>query len=327
MTKDVGAAEAAALLAEAPHVVVAGHMHPDADAIGSVAALAGVLRRRGTRVDASFGGPARIPEALRTIPGTDAVVGAGELLARGTVPDLFVSVDCANIERLGPLAELALAAPRFLVLDHHATNTRFGTHNLVDLEAESTTALLVRLFDAWGVGFDRDEAHALYAGLVTDTGSFRWVRGGTHALAERLLGHGLDAAGIASDLMDSHPFAWLPLLGEVMADAVLDAHACPGGIVRVCIPHDLVRSVRAEDVESVIDIVRTCVDADVAAVLKEQAPGVWAVSLRSRGANDVSAAALRCGGGGHPRAAGYTRRGSADEVVTGLLGALAGAGD
>ncbi|NEW59629.1 bifunctional oligoribonuclease/PAP phosphatase NrnA, partial [Nocardia cyriacigeorgica] len=91
--------------------------------------------------------------------------------------------------------------------------------NLVDPSAESTTSVLTRLFDAWGEPIDRPVAHCLYAGLVTDTGSFRWVRPGTHELAERLLATGIDGAEIAQTLLDTHPFGWLPMLSRVLGSA------------------------------------------------------------------------------------------------------------
>jgi phosphoesterase RecJ-like protein len=93
------------------------------------------------------------------------------------------------------------------------------------------------------------------------------------------------------------------------------------GLVYALVPHQEWCKARPEEVESIVDIVRTTAEAEVAAVLKETEPGQWSVSLRSK-TMDVSAVAGGFGGGGHRQAAGYTATGSADEVAAALHRAL-----
>jgi phosphoesterase RecJ-like protein len=94
------------------------------------------------------------------------------------------------------------------------------------------------------------------------------------------------------------------------------------GLVYALLRHEDTIGMRSEEIESVIDIVRTTSEAEVAAVLKETAPGMWSVSLRSKAAVDVSVVAARLGGGGHRFASGYTAEGDSEYVVAALLGAL-----
>ncbi|OAK52780.1 bifunctional oligoribonuclease/PAP phosphatase NrnA [Rhodococcoides kyotonense] len=319
-TVDDKFAQAISLLEAASTVTVLCHVQPDADTIGSGLALAIVLKRRGVDVEVSFATPSELPESMSELPGREMLVSAGEV-RRGV--DLVVSVDAGSRGRLGDLGDCLDAADASLVIDHHRSNTRFGTLNVVDPAAESTTAVITRLLDAWSVDIDADIAHCLFAGLVTDTGSFRWVRPGSHLLAERLLATGIDGAAIARQLLDSHPFGWLPMLGSVLGSATLVPEAVAGlGLVYAAILCSDSAGLRSEEIESVIDIVRTTSEAEVAAVFKQQTADEWTVSLRSKSSVDVSVVAATLGGGGHRNAAGFTAFGTKETVVAALIEAL-----
>ncbi|CCQ16819.1 DHH family protein [Rhodococcus sp. AW25M09] len=314
-------ARAIEMLESASSVTVLCHVQPDADTIGSGLALGSVLERRGARVQVAFATPSSLPESMDELPGRHLLVDADKV---AEVVDLVVTVDAGSRDRLGSLGDRLDSASGSLVIDHHRSNTHFGTVNVVFASAESTTAVIAHLLDQWGVEIDADLAHLLFAGLVTDTGSFRWVRPGSHLLAERLLATGIDGAHIARRLLDTHPFNWLPMLGAVLGSATLLPDAADGGgLVYAVIRSQDAVGLRSEEIESVIDIVRTTSEAEVAAVLKQQDFGsVWVVSLRSKTEVDVSAVACSLGGGGHRNAAGYTAAGALDDVVDALRGAL-----
>jgi phosphoesterase RecJ-like protein len=322
-------AAAVEVLDTARSVTVLCHVQPDADTVGSGLALAQVLHRRGVPVRVSFAEPAELSVSMRSLPGTEHLVPPAQVPQR---VDVLATVDCGSVGRLGALADRIAGAATTLVFDHHRSNTRFGTVNVIDETAESTTSLLAGLFDAWGEPIDRGIAHCLYAGLVTDTGCFRWGGPGTHRLAERLLATGIDGAGITRTLMDTHPFGWLPMLSRVLGSARLEPAAAGGvGLVYAFVCRADVDEVRSEEIESVIDIVRTTAEAGVAAVFKESRtrPGIWTVSLRSRDSRvggddgvDVARVATRLGGGGHHYAAGYTTTGTPAELVAALLAEL-----
>ncbi|MBU3066336.1 bifunctional oligoribonuclease/PAP phosphatase NrnA [Nocardia sp. NEAU-G5] len=332
MTAVTPAADLAAavqVLDAAESVTVLCHVQPDADTVGSGLALAQVLHRRRVPVRVSFAAPAELPVSMRSLPGAEHLVPPDRVPER---VDLLVAVDCGSAGRLGALADRIAGAATTLVLDHHRSNTCFGTVNVVDPTAESTTALLARIFDAWGVPIDRDIAHCLFAGLVTDTGSFKWAGPGTHRLAERLLATGIDGAGITRTLMDTHPFGWLRMLSRVLDTARIDPAAAGGaGLVSVFVRREDIGEVRSEEVESVIDVIRTTAEAAIAVVFKESRamPEHWTVSLRSRDSAigtadgvDVAEVAARLGGGGHRYAAGYTAAGVPEELLAALITAL-----
>ncbi|OBF26958.1 bifunctional oligoribonuclease/PAP phosphatase NrnA [Mycobacterium sp. ACS4331] len=315
----VDARAAAAVLDAAQRIVVVAHVFPDADTIGAGLALAQALERVGKDVAVSFAAPAALPESLQSLPGGHLLVPPNGVQ---DTPDLVVTVDIPSVNRLGALRHLLDGDPEVLVIDHHASNQLFGTANFVDPAADSTTMLIADLLDAWDKPIDVLVAHCLYAGLTTDTGSFRWATPRAHRLAARLVELGVDNAGISRTLLDTHPFSWLPMLSRVLASAQLVPEAAAGrGLVYAIVPYDEWAAARPEEVESIVDIVRTAQQAEVAVVFKEIEPQHWSVSMRAK-SYDLATVAMRFGGGGHRLAAGYSTVGAAADVVEELRAAL-----
>ncbi|MCU1671559.1 MAG: phosphoesterase RecJ domain protein [Blastococcus sp.] len=299
-----------AVLAEAAQaratVVLSGHVQPDADALGSTLSLADALRRRGARVLATFPDPFTLPPSLAWLPGADGLVPSS---AVPSSPDVFVSLDAASPGRLGELAGLLESAGTSVVVDHHISNSGFGDVCLIDPGVPATVTLVATLLDGLGVTLDSRLATCLYAGLAADTGSFRFgnTRPDTHDLAARLLATGIDHSDISRRLFDTAPFGWLGLLSQVTGRAVLEADVGEGLVwtwssTAEAAEHGL----PGEQLEALVDVVRSTQEADVACVLKGRDDGSWSVSLRSRGGTDVARVAMALGGGGHRLAAGYS---------------------
>ena len=319
-TQPVDAVGAAKVLDAAATIGVVCHVHPDADTIGAGLALALVLDRCGKTVEVSFAAPAALPESLRSLPGGRLLVAPDAM--RHDV-DLVVTVDIPSINRLGGLRDMTADGQDVLVIDHHASNQMFGTANFVEPSADSTTMMVADLLDAWDKPIDTDVAYCLYAGLTTDTGSFRWASARAYRLAARLVELGIDNAAITRSLMDTHPFAWMAMLSRVLGSAQLLPEAAGGrGLVYAIVENQEWDGARPEEVESIVDIVRTTQQAEVAAVFKEIAPQQWSVSMRSKAVIDLAVVASTFGGGGHKLAAGYSTTGTAGEVVATLRAAL-----
>ena len=324
-------ARAVKILGGATEICLACHVRPDGDALGSMLAVAHALRARGAvgqpaRVVASFGDlPFEIPRILRFLPGTDLLSPPDAFPKR---PQVMVTFDAASADRLGILQASASAADELIVLDHHASNTRFGSVNLIDQAAAATAVLAFDLIGRLGVDISREIALGLYAGLVTDTGSFRYsnTSARVHELAALLLRAGIEPGVVAHELWDRSPFGFLGLLGAALGRARLEPTAAAGhGLVWTTVTRDdrAARGLPFEVAESVIDVVRRTDEADVAVVLKEDDDGCWQVSARSKGAVDVGRACVALGGGGHRLAAGFTAPGTAAEVMAALRNQLA----
>jgi bifunctional oligoribonuclease and PAP phosphatase NrnA len=308
---------ALAILAEAPEVCLACHVRPDADALGSMLALAHALAP-GRRVTASFGDePFAVPGNLRFLPGTGLLTPPGRYPAR---PAVMVTFDAAGADRLGLLAASAAAASQLIVLDHHASNAGFGSVRLVDPAAAATAVLARGLIARLGVPLSRDIALCLYAGLVTDTGSFKFsVTPGLHHLAAELIAAGLDPGAVARELFDRAPFGYLRLLSAVLGRAVLEPGAAGGlGLVWTTVSQadrEQAGGLPLDVAEPVIDTLRRTDEAEVAVVIKEADDGRWLVSARSKDRVDVGRACQALGGGGHARAAGFTADSAAGAIA------------
>ncbi|GAA4447882.1 DHH family phosphoesterase [Phytohabitans houttuyneae] len=311
-------------------VLLVCHVNPDGDALGSMLGTALGLRRLGiTQLQATFpgatqgsptggyGGPPEVPEPFRWLPGLDLLVPAD---AAHPAPDLFICFDAASASRLGALVDRLQTAGTAVVLDHHASNTRFGGIHLVDPGAAATSVVAEGLLSRLEVPLDAEIAQCLYVALATDTGSFRFdmTTPAVHEMAARLLATGISPGDISRRIFDTRPFGAVRLYGDVLQRAQLEPDAAGGvGLVwTYATLDDLARhGQKAYVLEALIDSVRCAAEADVSCVIKQVGPAEWAVSMRSKGAVDVSRVAVALGGGGHRLAAGFTGRGSVEDVI------------
>jgi phosphoesterase RecJ-like protein len=318
-----------AALREADTVALACHIGPDGDALGSMLGLGAALRALGKDVVASWGGePFAVPDSYSFLPAVDLLVPPGDF---PSAPPLFVTFDTGSPDRLGSLADRVDTAACCVVVDHHASNTRYGDLNLVDTGSAATAVLVAGLVERLGVALTQEIAAPLYTGLVTDTGSFKYsaTTPSVHHLAARLLATGIRHDLISRAIYDTAPFDYVRLLGAACARASLEVDAVAGlGLVWTLVPAAelYAAGLGLADVEGVIDVLRTAQEAEVAVVLKgDPLEGGWKVSTRSKGAVDVGAVCTALGGGGHRFAAGFSATGDADAVLARLRQALAAA--
>jgi len=315
---------AAELIEGASEIALACHVSPDGDALGSVLALHLLARQQGVASVAGWSEPFEVAPHYRFLPGLDTCTKPADFPAE---PPVLVTFDCGSIARLGdlaPAAEWARSHGELVVVDHHSTNDRFGTCNLVD-ESAAATAVLVRALAArLGWPLTKDAATCIYTGLVTDTGRFQHATTtpAVFALAEELAGFGLPVAAITRQLFEEHRFAYLQLAGRSLARARLVPEVSLVVAWLTCA--ELTEAgVLVEEAEGLIDLVRRTSEAEVSCVCKETPDGVR-VSLRSithqerDGTDwgvDVGAIAVALGGGGHRYAAGFTIAASVPEVI------------
>jgi bifunctional oligoribonuclease and PAP phosphatase NrnA len=324
-SSDADWARAVKVIDGASLVCLACHVRPDADALGSMLAVLHALRGRPGRtpaVFASFGDePFEVPAILRFLPGVELLSPPGGYPAR---PEVMLSFDAASVDRLGALTGPAEAAGELIVLDHHASNTGFGTINLVHPAAAATAVLAAELIDRLAIPLTEPMALGLYAGLSTDTGSFKFsaTTPQVHQLAARLLETGIDPGVVSRELYDRAPFTYLRMLAPALDRAVLEPDAAAGlGMVWTTVTKaDRAHAggLSLDSAESVIDVIRRTDEAEVAIVLKEDDAGVWQASMRSKSKVDVGAVCTALGGGGHARAAGFSFSGGADAAIAAI---------
>jgi phosphoesterase RecJ-like protein len=305
-------------LAPTGRVLLICHVNPDGDALGSMLGFGlGLRRLEVSRLQATFPGPFEVPEPFADLPGIDLLVPEDEAFAD---PDLVLVFDVAAESRLGGLVDRLPRAQAVVVLDHHTSNTCFGGVNLVDARAAATAVLAEGLLDRLDVPLDPEIAECLYVALATDTGSFKFdmTTPQVHEMAARLIGTGIRPGEISRRIFDTRPFGAMKLFAEVLGRAALDPTAAGGhGMVwTYATLDDLHRhGQRPYVMDALIDPIRTVAEADVSVLAKQLDEAEWAVSLRSKGAVDVSKVAVALGGGGHRLAAGFTGHGTPGDVV------------
>ena len=303
---------AAEAIESARSLALACHHTPDGDALGSMLGLAHVAKAHGKQVVASWPEPFVWGPHYDFLPGLDTVTKPVDFPAE---PDVMITFDCGSLSRLAELAGAARAARELIVIDHHATNTGYGTINLVDPDAAASAVVVRRLLDRLGWELDRTVALCLYTGLVCDTGRFQYdnTTPEVFAMAQELAGFELPIAFITRELFERHRLAYIKLAAEALERAEFDP--ARRFVATWVTADDFARhGVELEETEGLIDLVRRTSEADVSCVLKETVDGTR-VSLRAVSDFDVSQVAAGFGGGGHRAAAGFTSERPVREVL------------
>ena len=319
-------AEAVDLLRTTSDATLVCHVAPDGDALGSMLALAHVLRRRGVDVTCTWGDERwAVPASYLWLPGIETVASPAEVAT--TSPSVLVVLDTGSLDRLGVLHPLADSAGAVIVLDHHAHNAGLGGLHLVDSRAAATAVVVEELIRRMGEELDETTATCLYTGLVTDTGSFQHAvtTPAVHRVAARLLAAGVRPDEVGRRLWGTRPFGFVEVLGAALSRATLEADGASGrGLVWTwTTAEDLdAAGIGIDEIEPIIEVIRQAEEADVAAVFKGDVDGTFRVSTRSRGRTDVGAACAALGGGGHRLAAGYTSRDDVETTIAKLRSAL-----
>jgi bifunctional oligoribonuclease and PAP phosphatase NrnA len=301
------------------------HEGPDGDALGSLLATQAVLTQLGK--DSVMFLAAKefpLPVEYRFLPLEEVFHEP----PADVVDRTLVFLDCGNIDRM-PVDFLQRPDARVVNIDHHHDNTRFGSVNLVDVDASCTAEIVYGLAKELGAELTPEIASALYVGLVTDTGRFMYGNTGarSHRMAAELIEAGVDVHDTYQRLYERVPIEKLHLISRALAGV---ERFDDGRLGVAYISQADYEAAEADEVltEGIIDFVRSLEGLQVAAVIRDKTDGgnsARKVSLRStNGSVDVSAIARKHGGGGHPRAAGFSTDLPYEELIEALRAELAG---
>ncbi|MEA2683470.1 MAG: bifunctional oligoribonuclease and phosphatase NrnA [Chloroflexota bacterium] len=293
------AAEILALVDGARRIVVISHKDADGDTLGSALAMAEMLRSRGKAVAMRV--PPPVPGIYAFLPGYETI----NLEESGEPPDLVVVMDASNLERLsdtlGPLPE----GTPVVNIDHHVSNSRFGTLNLVMPDASSTAEVTFDLLHEMAVEITSTMATNLYSGVLTDTGGFRHENTTFRVLeiAADLVKRGANAADIAGRIYKSQKLTSMRLQALTMSTIGFD---CDDRLVYASVTQEMLRKsgARMDESEGLIDVLNSVEGLELALLFKEIDPFLTKISVRSRGAANANVLASAFGGGGHERASG-----------------------
>jgi phosphoesterase RecJ-like protein len=307
-------------LRRAERVALICHASPDSDCIGGMMALTHALRRLGKTAHPLSPDP--VPDYLQHVPGSPEIRAAVEQLPD---VDLVVTVEAASLERTDPIGTNARAQIEQLPLlnvDHHASNTGYGTERVFEPRAASVCEVLYRVIGDLGVEIDPTIAYCLLTGVIGDTRSFRTSNTTPETL--RIAGELIAAGAPLTQVSDAvHKYrraselaVWSEVLGRVR---------CEDDVLWTWVTHEDAarRGLTIEQIDGIVEFLSDTRDVAASVILKLIEPGRIRVSMRSDGRVDLTKVAANWGGGGHPQAAGCTIRGvELSEAETAVVGAI-----
>jgi phosphoesterase RecJ-like protein len=297
--------------------LLATHVNPDGDAIGSLNALALVLEDMGKRVVAYC--QDEVPVFLRFLTYSDRILHEIPPHARFQVA---VVLDCGELDRIGNVVEVLRQVEKIIHIDHHSSSNDFGQLNLVLPERSSTAEILYEIFKAMPVSLNREAAENIYAAILTDTGSFRFgnTTANALALAAEMVSLGVAPEKVAAEIYESMKPERLQLLALSLNTLTLRAD---GRLAAMLVSQYMLEQTGTTfvDTDGFVNYPRALSDTKMAIFFREMASDQVNVSLRSRGGLNVAEFARRYKGGGHHNAAAFRARGSLSEVVEKVLAA------
>lgn len=293
--------EIASQILEADRFLIVTHVNPDGDAVGSSLGLHLSLSEMGKTSFLVF--ESKPPELFSFLTGIDQILVGADI--NELKPNIIISVDAADQNRIVPRIEKLRPQTILINIDHHPTNPSFGDINLVSASANSTSSLIFEIIRAAGHRPSYNASKALFTGLVTDTGCFRFegVNSSTFRLAAQMCESGIDSYQITQYLFEEHPIQRLALEKHVLnrLEILLGGKLA----LSVLFNSDFEEAgASLSDGENLVNKLRETRGVEVGVLMTKISDDLTRVSLRSKGNLDVSAIASKFGGGGHRRAAG-----------------------
>lgn len=312
--------EAVAFIKRYDSFLVVAHEQPDGDALSSCAAMTWLLEQFNKKVVIT--NESELPKRLSYLYHYESIKQYEEEMELAF--DAVIALDCADYLRLGRVRHIFVQDETpILNIDHHATNTGFGTHNVVRSNAAATVEILYDLIKHSGLTPSLECANALYTGLLTDTGGFRYSNTSPDvmAMASELLTLGVSGYELADHLLEKMTYGKLKLLQTILARISFSEDHRIGWVS--VMRNDLTDcGAIQEDLEGIVNYILNVDGVEVGILFKESDTGLVKASIRSAGRVDVSAIAQQFGGGGHVRAAGCKLCEDMEQSIQELVGAI-----
>ncbi|WP_308639288.1 DHH family phosphoesterase [Paenibacillus silvisoli] len=282
--------------------LVVSHVQPDGDAISSTLTVGWLLRQLGKQ--AVMINEGAVPVRLQFMDASADIVNHSKQPLTETF-DRIIAIDCADYRRIGSVKEIFAESAQLLNIDHHPTNDAFGTANLIRIDAAATVEILYDLIEFGGIPLDREAATAIYTGLLTDTGGFRYSNTTPRVMhaASRMLEENVAGHWIANHLLEQMTKPQLLLLQRGLSRLTFSDDNRIAWLY-IAFADMAETGAVGDDLEGLVNYALNVEGVDVGILFKETENGDVKVSMRSSGKADVAAIAQSFGGGGHVRAAG-----------------------
>lgn len=299
------------LLTAADDVLILTHKNPDGDTLGCAVALWHVLTGMGKRAAVINGEP--IPKRY-------------DLLFEGLEmpefePKFIVAVDVADNKLLGGKLDAMYGDKVDLCIDHHATNVNYAKETFLNGDDCAAALTLYRVFVEMGAKITPEVASALYTGISTDTGCFRYssVTSEAYRVAADLIDCGADNAAINVAMFETKPFAYYDMLSEVLSGM---RTFCDGRVIVFKVTNEMFKNTGAtpDDCDAIAAMSRQFEGALCGITMKEKPKGGFKFSLRTHEPLNAAELCAEFGGGGHMRAAGCdAAKGQEEDVLAKLV--------
>ncbi|GGH59751.1 DHH family phosphoesterase [Paenibacillus silvae] len=304
-------------LLEHDDYLVVSHVQPDGDAVSSTVTVGWLLSCLGKTFTMINEG--EIPQRMRFLWQADAIVNMTEQPPERKYKAI-ICVDCADFARVGLSRQYFEEDAIILNIDHHPTNNGYGAVNIIKSDAAATAEILFDFLQLFNITWNKDIATAVYTGLLTDTGGFRYANTSPNvmAVASRLLEHGVDGPHLAQMLLEEVTLPQVRILNKALSSLQMTED---GRVAWVVITPDDMQACGAvnEDLEGIVNFARNIRGVEVGIFFKVINDNAVKASMRSAGKVDVAALAQTFGGGGHVLAAGCRLEGKLEEVVEKVL--------
>ena len=281
--------------------LISTHVNPDPDALCSEMALAEYLRFMGKSV--SVVNSESVPSRYRFLPGMSRIKSYRKNFKKDY--DIAVIVDCGELDRIGPVKGLLRGETVIINIDHHITNDKFGDYNLIQPQASSTAEILYELLTKAKCRFTKNMAMNLYAGIMTDTGSFRYENAlsRTHAITAELLKWNFAPHRLYQKFYENVSFK--DLKEFIILLRRLEMH-CGGKVASIELTKKVLSKFSGDfDLrDAVFKLLRSVKDVVVVVICAQVNQGKTRVNLRSSEKFNVAKLAAQFNGGGHSRASG-----------------------
>ncbi len=298
------------ILNNADHFLLASHVRPDGDAIGSLLGLGLALEEAGKEVVMVLTDGVAV--SFRFMTGYEKIVTK---VADDKDFDLVITLDASDPERIGN----AIGNRKIdLNIDHHITNLNFGKHNFVDPQATATSEILTEHLESWGLKITKPVAEALLTGLITDTIGFRTSNMSPKALTlgAKLMEAGADLPDLYNKSLIDRSYAQINYWGYALEKMNRKDRMVWTALT---LADRKMAGYNGNDDADLNTLLSSIAECDVTVLFVEQNNHHIKVSWRAKPGFNVSELAFSFGGGGHPAAAGADIEGTLEEVQNDVL--------
>lgn len=300
----------------AKKIAIAGHIRPDGDCIGSCLALYQYLIQNKEQFQLKQADVYLQPFG-HNFDMLSKIADIHHTCDKDTVYDLFISLDCGSLDRLGEAEKYFQSAKRTICIDHHISNQAFAAVNHIIPDASSTCEVLFDLMEEERITLEI--AEALYIGIIHDTGVFKHsnTTAKTMNIAGSLMRKGINFSSLIDETFYSKNYMQNQILGRCLMECIqmLNSRVVISSVSRKMLDF---YSASSSDLEGIVDQLRVTKGTEVAVFIYETEPTEFKVSMRSNGEVNVNKIAVYFGGGGHIKAAGCTMKGTVHDVINNL---------